>query len=131
MRAVNAGEIQTGLIYHYYWYKDRAEAGTNSDNTELHIFPNADPGAFVSVSGAGVLKTSNKQADAQAFVRFLTSPAGQRLLADNKALEYTVGNNIPSNPQLMPLSEIETPNLDIARLNGPKVIELMQQVGLL
>ena len=131
LRAVNAGEIQAGIIYHYYWYKDQAEAGTNSNNTALHIFPDRDPGAFVSVSGAGVLKTSKKQADAQAFVRYLTAPAGQRLLAENEALEYTVGNGIPSNPKLKPLSEIEAPEIDIASLNGPKVIELMQQVGLI
>ena len=39
MKAVNAGEIPAGVIYHYYWYKDRAESGANSANTELHLFP--------------------------------------------------------------------------------------------
>ena len=55
MQAVNDGEIQAGVIYHYYWYKDQAESGENSNNTQLHFFGNQDPGAFVSVSGAGVL----------------------------------------------------------------------------
>ena len=55
MAAVNSGEVRTGLMYHYYWYKDRAESGGNSANTELKFFGGKDAGAFVSVSGAGVL----------------------------------------------------------------------------
>lgn len=131
MKAVNAGEIQAGVIYHYYWYKDRAESGANSKNTELHIFGANDPGAFVSVSGAGVIAASKKQAEAQQFVKYLTSAAGQKLLADNKALEYTVGSDVPSSSKLKPLSEIDAPELDIAKLNGPKVVEMMQKAGLL
>ena len=48
--------VDAGIIYHYYWYRDQAESGENSDNTELYFFGNQDPGAFVSVSGAGVLE---------------------------------------------------------------------------
>src|SRR3954447_9149124 len=73
MKAVNSGEIQGGVIYHYYWYKDQAESGANSDNVELYFFGHQDPGAFVSVSGAGVLKSSDKQQAAQEFVKYLGS----------------------------------------------------------
>ena len=61
MEAVNAGEVDTGIIYHYYWYRDQKEAGENSDSSQLHFFGNRDPGAFLSVSGAGVLASSEKQ----------------------------------------------------------------------
>ncbi len=131
MRAVNSGEVQTAIIYLYYWYQDRAEAGSNSANVELHFFGNKDPGAFVGVSGAGVLKSSKHQAEAQQLVRYLTGQAGQTVLADSNALEYSVSAQVPTNVALKPLSELEPPVIDISALNGPKVVELMQQAGLL
>ena len=50
MRAVNAGDIPAGVIYHYYWYKDRAESGANSSNAELYFFPS--PGSRVDSSAS-------------------------------------------------------------------------------
>ena len=76
MQAVNKGEIQAGVIYHYYWYKDQAESGENSNNTSLHFFGNKDAGAFLSVSGAGVLATSKHQKQAQQLVKFLNGARG-------------------------------------------------------
>jgi iron(III) transport system substrate-binding protein len=131
MKAVDAGQIQVGVIYHYYWYKDRAEAGANTKNTALHYFTNADPGAFVSISGAGVLESSKHQAEAQQFVKYLTSPEGQKILAGSGAMEYAIANNAPNDPALKPLSELKPPTVDPATLNGPKVVQLMQQAGLL
>ena len=131
MRAVNAGEIPAGVIYHYYWYKDRAESGANSANVELHFFPNLDPGGFVSVSGLGALKSSKYPKEAQRLLQYLTGKNGQQLLAESTALEYTVNSGVSANPKLKPLSELSIPDVDVAKLNGPKVIELMQQAGLL
>ncbi len=47
MKAVNAGEIEGALIYHYYYFGDQAKTGENSKNIALHYFKNEDPGAFV------------------------------------------------------------------------------------
>src|SRR5215213_2704755 len=75
MKAVNAGQIAVGIIYLYYWYRDCAESGANSKDVELHFFGNQDPGAFLSLSGAGVLRSSKKAEQAQQLVEYLTSPA--------------------------------------------------------
>jgi iron(III) transport system substrate-binding protein len=131
LKSVNAGELAGGVIYHYYWYQDQADSGANSSKTKLEFFGNQDPGAFVSTSGAGVLKASKQQDAAQAFVKYLTSAEGQTILANSKALEYTVGSNVTANKALKPMSELQPPTVDIAKLNGPKVIELMQTAGLL
>ncbi|WP_433500110.1 iron ABC transporter substrate-binding protein [Sphaerimonospora sp. CA-214678] len=131
MKAVNDGEIEAGIIYHYYWYKDRAESGANSANTELKFFGGKDPGAFVSVSGAGVLKSSKRPEQAQQLVKYLTSKNGQQILSDSTALEYSIASDVPANPALKPLDELDPPAIDVAALNGPKVVELMQQAGLL
>jgi iron(III) transport system substrate-binding protein len=131
MKAANDGEIEAGVMYHYYWYKDQAESGDNSDNTALHFFGHKDAGAFLSVSGAGVLKSGSRLAEAQQFVRFLSGKGGQQVLADGEAFEYAVGNGAASNPKLKPIAELDPPDVDIATLNGPQVEELMRQAGLL
>ena len=131
LRAVNAGEIPAGIIYHYYWYGDRAESGTNSRNTELHFFPNKDPGGFTSVSGLGMLKSSKNAPEAQTLLRYMTGTGGQQILADSTALEYSLNESVKPNPKLKPLSELSIPDVDIATLNGPQIIALMQEAGLL
>ena len=44
MKAVNAGEVDGGIIYHYYWFRDQAKTKEGSGNTALHYFKNQDPG---------------------------------------------------------------------------------------
>ena len=131
MKAVNDGQTDTGVIYHYYWFRDQAEAGVNSKGAKLHFFGNEDPGAFLSISGAGVLKASKNKADAQKFVDFLVSKSGQEALANSYALEYPLNPSVSLDEPIPPLSEIEPPSVDVTKLNGPKVIELMQEAGLL
>jgi iron(III) transport system substrate-binding protein len=131
MKAVNAGTAATAIIYHYYWYGDQAKTKENSDKVKLHFFGNSDPGAFVSVSGGGVLKSSKHPAEAQALLSFITGKEGQTVLANSTAFEYCVGKDVPSNPALKPLAELGAPKVDPAKLNSRKVVELMTAAGLL
>jgi len=131
LAAVNKGDLPAGIIYHYYWYKDRAESGANSRNTELEFFGGKDAGGFLSVSGAGVLKTSKNAAEAQQFVAFMSGRAGQQVLAGTDALQYTVGDGVPANPKLKPFTELQPPDVDLNTLNGPKVVDEMRRVGLI
>ena len=131
MQSVNEGDVDAGIAYHYYWYRDQQESGENSDSTALHFFDGQDPGAFVSISGAGVLATSEHQDTAQQFVEFLTSIEGQQAMADSYALEYPLNPEATLAPEVKPFDELEPPNIDPATLNGPQVTELMTQAGLL
>ena len=131
LKAVNAGEVASGVIYHYYWFKDQGESGANSKNVTQMYFGNQDPGAFLSVSGAGVLKSSKHPAEAQQFVKWLNGLDGQKVLADSKAMEYPIGNGAKANPALKPLSELQPPTVAVATLNGQKVVDMMTAVGFL
>ena len=131
MKAVNAGEVPMGIMYHYYWYRDQALTKEGSANTKLHYFKNEDVGAFVSVSGGAVLKTSKHAADAQKFLAYVTSPAGQKVLAESRSMEYAVGAGDPSDPALPALSSLQAPKVDPFSLDGPAVITLMTDVGIL
>ncbi|RWE82140.1 MAG: iron ABC transporter substrate-binding protein [Mesorhizobium sp.] len=131
MKAVNVGEIDGGVIYHYYWFGDQAKTGENSKNVGLHYFKNQDPGAFVSVSGGGVLASSKHQKEAQAFLKWVTGKGGQDVLKTGTSYEYAVGKDAQSNPKLVPLADLQAPKIDPATLNSKKVIDLMTQAGLL
>ena len=131
LAAVNKGDIEAGILYHYYSFVDQADTGENSNNVNLHYFKNQDPGAFVSVSGGAVLASSKHQAQAQKFVAFITSQAGQQVLENGKSFEYTVGSNVPANPKLTPLTDLQAPTIDPGTLNGPEVNDLMTKAGLL
>ena len=130
MKAVNAGEIPGGVIYHYYWYGDQAKTGENSNKTKLLFWGDQDPGAFLSVSGGGVLASSTRQAQAQQFLKFITSKTGQQVVADT-VYEYPIGSDVPANPALKPIGELQPPTIDPASLNGPEVTDLMTQAGLI
>lgn len=131
MKAVNAGQIDGGVIYHYYRFVDQSKTGENSKNTQLYYFKHQDPGAFVSLSGGGVLASSKHKAQAQAFIKYITGKEGQESLRTNNAFEYAVGVNAASNPNLVPLKDLDAPKVEPSTLNSKKVIELMTQAGLL
>jgi iron(III) transport system substrate-binding protein len=131
MKAVDEGEVDVGVMYHYYWYRDQAESGLIGDDAELHYFRNQDPGAFLSVSGAGVLASSDQPEAAQQLVAYLTGAQAQERLAESTALEYAVGTGVASAEVLPPLDGLQAPAIDPGSLNGPQVTELMQEAGLL
>ena len=78
------------VIYHYYWFGDQAKTGENSNNVALHYFKNEDPGAFVSISGGGVL-ASSKQEDAQAVPESGSPARRPGHPATGTDFEYAVG----------------------------------------
>jgi len=131
MKAVNAGEIEGAVIYHYYWFGDQAKTGENSKDVGLYYFRNQDPGAFVSVSGGGVLASSKHKADAQAFLKWITGKGGQGILRTGDSFEYAVATGAQSNPKLVPLADLQAPKVEPSKLNSKKVNDLMTAVGLL
>jgi iron(III) transport system substrate-binding protein len=131
LKAVNAGQIDGGVIYHYYWFGDQAKTGENSSNTALHYFKHQDPGAFVSISGGGILKSSKHQKEAQEFLKWVTGKGGQEVLRTGTSFEYAVGEGAQSNTALVPLKDLDAPKVDASKLNSEKVIDLMTDAGLI
>lgn len=131
MQSVDSGEVDAGIAYHYYWYRDREENGTDSDSSALHFFGDQDPGAFLSISGAGILASSEHQEAAEEFVTWLTGTEAQQAMAESYALEYPLNPDASLNPDVKPFDELEPPEVDVAGLNGPQVTNLMTEAGLL
>jgi iron(III) transport system substrate-binding protein len=131
MKAVNAGKVEGALIYHYYFYGDQAKTGENSSNVALHYFKHQDPGAFVSVSGGGVLALSKHKKQAMAFLKWVTGKQGQAVLRDGTSFEYAVGKDEASNKALIPLKDLDAPAIEPAKLDNKKVTDLMTAAGIL
>jgi iron(III) transport system substrate-binding protein len=131
MAGVNKGEVPGALIYHYYWYSDQANTKENSGNVALHYFGNEDPGAFVSVSGGGVLKSSAKKDAAFKFLKWIAGPGGQKVLREGTSFEYAIGVGEAANAALKPIAELGAPKLDPSQLDNRRVSELMTAAGLI
>ncbi|WEV78083.1 extracellular solute-binding protein [Janibacter cremeus] len=131
MNAVNAGEVPMGVIYHYYWYRDQAETQEGSGNTKLHYFRNGDPGAFVSLSAAGVLKNAEHPKKAQEFLAYILSDEGQKVLETSGSKEYSVAKGATSDPDLPTLESLEAPAIDPVDLDSEKVTQMMTDAGIL
>jgi iron(III) transport system substrate-binding protein len=131
MRGANVGEVAGAIIYQYYFFGDRNGTGESSDKVELHYFADGDPGAFVSVSGGGVLASSSHPEAAQAFLAFVTGPEGQAIIRDGDSFEYAIGSGVASNPAMRPLAELHHPKVDPSILNAAEVVALMTAAGVL
>jgi iron(III) transport system substrate-binding protein len=131
MKAVNAGEVEGAVIYHYYYFGDQAKTGENSKNVALHYFKNQDPGAFLSTSGGGVLASSKHKEQAQAFLKWVTGKGGQTILREGDSFEYAIGKGEASNKALVPIADLHAPKVEPSTLNNAKVTDLMTAAGLL
>jgi iron(III) transport system substrate-binding protein len=129
--AVNRGAVDAGIINQYYWYRLREEVGQSAMRSRLYYFPNHDVGSIENISGAAVLASSQRKPAAERFVRFIVSPAGQRILAHSYDFEYPARPGIPPNPQLPPLASLSTAKLSATSLGtDQQAAQLIEQAGL-
>ena len=130
--AVNRGEVQTGLVEHYYWYRLRKELGDGATHSALHYFAAGDPGGLLAVSGAGVLASSRHQGDAQRFLAYLVSAPGQSLIGTSDSFEYPLAKGARSSQPLRPFDQLRPPALSPVDLgDGKQALALLQQANLL
>ncbi len=61
----------------------------------------------------------------------MTGKAGQEILRTGTSFEYAVGQGAQSNAALVPLKDLEAPQVDASKLNSKKVTDLMTEAGLL
>jgi iron(III) transport system substrate-binding protein len=132
VEAAASGEIDLGLVNHYYLYVVREEQpGAPIEN---HFLAAGDPGALVSVAGAAVLASSDQSDDAQSFVEYLLSDEGQRFYVDEaEEAEYPLIDGIEPKEGLPPLDELDGPDVDLSSFGGEleATVELLRETGYL
>jgi iron(III) transport system substrate-binding protein len=132
VEAAAAGEIDVGLVNHYYLYLVREEQPDAP--VENHFLEPGDPGALVSVAGAGVLSSSDQGDDAERFVEFLLSDEGQRFYVEEaEEAEYPLVAGIEPKPGLPPLDELDGPDVDLTSFGTEHeaTVELLRETGYL
>lgn len=127
--ATDNGEVEGGLVNHYYLLRLRAEgAGANAENW---FIPSGDVGSLVMPAGVGILASSDVSDEAQQFVDFLLSMTAQTYFA-TQTFEFPMIEGVSSAPGLPPLSEISAPDIDLSRLAEllPVATRLVSEAGL-
>ena len=129
VQAVGDGEIDIGLVNHYYLYRFTAEA---PDFPAANHF--TDPGAaggLINIAGVALLAANEQDENALRFIRFLLSEESQSYFRDETS-EYPVSADVEARAELIPLAELDSPSLALTSLSDLEgTLELLQEVGAL
>jgi len=130
VQAVAAGEIDVGFVNHYYLYQLQRQSGNTL--AAANYYPaDGDVGALINIAGVGILKTAKNATAAQRLIDYMLSTEGQRYFAE-QTFEYPLAGNVQPDPRLKPLSEIQTPDIDLNQLRDLQgTLQLLQDVGAL
>jgi iron(III) transport system substrate-binding protein len=127
--AVAKGEIDIGLINHYYVAEAVAE---DPDYPVKAHFPPDDLGSLINVAGVGVLASAGEDKEhALDFVRQMLSRETQTYFADSSK-EYPLAAGVKAPAELTPLADIPAPRVDLAKLGDLQgTLKLMRDTGAL
>jgi iron(III) transport system substrate-binding protein len=128
LEAVEAGQVDLGLINHYYWYALAQEQGTENMKSKIAQFESSDVGNLINAAGVGIV---NDSAAARKFVEYLLSTAGQTYFAETTR-EYPLIAGVMPADDLTPLMDIPAPKVDLSDLDSlERTLELIRQAGLI
>lgn len=133
---VEAGKHAMGLSNHYYWWiLASQEGGADALTSKIYHFPQEDPGNLILSSGAGVLKASTQQDEANRFVAWLTSKdGGQKIFVDAPidvaGAQYPVALETVSEVA-GDLGDVKSPVFDMDELaNSQQAEALLKTLGM-
>ncbi len=129
VQAVGDGELDIGLVNHYYLYRFLA---ADPDFPAANHFTDAGAaGALINVAGVAILGASQNRDAALRFIEYLLSEEAQEYFRDQTS-EYPLAAGIAARPELVPLDQLNPPSLaltSLADLEG--TLKLLQEVGAL
>lgn len=130
VEAVADGEVDLGLVNHYYLYSEFEE---RPDLPVANFFPGQRDGSgtFVNVAGVAVLERTERREAADELVEFLLGEEAQEYFSE-ETNEYPLREGAEANPELPPLSSIKTIDVPLADLGRDleATLDLIREVGL-
>lgn len=130
VQAIDSGEIDAGLVNHYYIWEVSEELGRDVRAAITFFAPN-DVGNLINVSGVGIFKSSTEKENAAKLVDFLLTDKTQKgFVAETHEYSLVLPDQKPDD--LPALSEIKAPKVNLAELADLKRTQrLLIKVGLL
>jgi iron(III) transport system substrate-binding protein len=128
--AVARGEIDVGLINHYYVAQAIAAEGPNYP-VDVY-FPPGGLGSLMLLTSVGVIDSSDRKPEAFEFVRSLLEAPSQEFFTTSSK-EYPLARGAEPDPSLrVPLAQIPNVSGELVELEQLQAtIELMQEAGAL
>lgn len=131
LEAVADGEIDLGLVNHYYLYNEFKQ---RPGSPVANHYPGQKPGGegtFVNVSGLAIMKGTDKSADARRLVEYLLGQEAQEYFRTETA-EYPLASGVEPLPELPRLADLEVIDVPLHQLGGDleRSLELLKEVGL-
>lgn len=127
--AVSRGEVDMGLVNHYYNARFLDE--DPSLPSVNHRFADGDIGSLVLAATVSVVADTDQPEAAAEFVRFLLDEQAQAYFRD-ETFEYPLVAGVEAPPSVPPLNGVEAPAVDYAELGGDLTgtLELIRETGL-
>lgn len=126
--ALGRGEIYVGFVNNYYLHRFKAE---DPNFPVEHHYTKGDAGSMINVAGVGIVDTVKDRSLAEQFISHMLKEETQRYYT-NTTYEYPLVKGVEVIGNQKPLSEINTPDIDLSDiddLNG--TLNLLQDVGAL
>lgn len=126
VQAAIAGEVDFGLVNHYYLW--RALEETPDAPARNYFQPGGGASSFVNVAGVGLLEESPAALE---LVRFLVAEEAQRYFAE-ETFEYPLAPGVEPSVELEPLASLDPAEIDYRQVSAEleETLELIRASGL-
>ncbi len=131
VEAAGRGEIDMGLVNHYYQYQVAAALGDDHRAANWD-FAGDDVGSMLIITAATVTTASDDADLANRFIAYLLSEAAQRYFS-NETLEYPLAAGVAPAAVLPPLGGLEIGSIDFDALGDgfARSTEIIEASGIL
>ena len=116
VEAAGRGEIEVGLVNHYYNYQEMVAAG-DDHRAKNHDLDDDDIGSLLIITAATVLKSAKNSEGANDLLAYLLSAPVQSYFT-NHTLEYPLAAGVEPNAALPPLTALEIGSVNFDALGG-------------
>jgi len=115
VEAVNRGEVDVGLVNHYYNFRAQAE---DPNHVALnHQFAATDPGNVLIVTAGAIVGATDNGDQAEELLAHLLSADSQRYFAD-ETFEYPLASGVAPADEIPPAEFSAVGGIDVENLAG-------------